>query len=228
MENKNTGLKILVIILSLLVVALTGYLVYDKVLSKEDNNDTTNKDEIDTALLNSLYDMLGINNDNNYYGDCLNYFISNNNYQNNAQKIFSLYASYKNLNTNRHNNENCNSDCEIALSCAECASISKEEGNKIIKLYNLNNLTLKELPGIDTDYVYVSGIPVGTCHYKVTHNTNAEYLDKDSVMITDNQVVTDYEWPEESQINSTKNQTVTYTFEKDNNGNYYLNSVNVK
>lgn len=38
MENKNTGLKIMVIILCLLVVGLSGYIVYDKVLSEEKEN----------------------------------------------------------------------------------------------------------------------------------------------------------------------------------------------
>ena len=38
MENKNTGLKIMVIILCILVVGLSGYIVYDKVLSDEKEN----------------------------------------------------------------------------------------------------------------------------------------------------------------------------------------------
>lgn len=45
MENKNTGLKIMVIILCLLVVGLSGYIVYDKVLNKEDNVQDTNSNE---------------------------------------------------------------------------------------------------------------------------------------------------------------------------------------
>ena len=43
MENKNTCLKVLVILLSVLVIVLSGYIVYDKVLSK-DNNEITNVD----------------------------------------------------------------------------------------------------------------------------------------------------------------------------------------
>ena len=46
MKNKNIGLKVSVIILSILVVALGGYVVYDKVLSdnnkQEDNTDIEN------------------------------------------------------------------------------------------------------------------------------------------------------------------------------------------
>lgn len=49
MEKKNTGLIVLVVILSLLVVGLGGYIVYDKVLDKEDsniNNDVKDNDNI--------------------------------------------------------------------------------------------------------------------------------------------------------------------------------------
>lgn len=42
MEKKNTGLIVLVVILSLLVVGLGGYIVYDKVLNKEDSNINNN------------------------------------------------------------------------------------------------------------------------------------------------------------------------------------------
>lgn len=38
MENKNTGLKVMVIILCLLVLGLSGYIVYDKVFSDEKEN----------------------------------------------------------------------------------------------------------------------------------------------------------------------------------------------
>lgn len=40
MEKKNIGMKVAIIILSLLVVGLTGYVVYDKVLSDNDTNIT--------------------------------------------------------------------------------------------------------------------------------------------------------------------------------------------
>ena len=43
MEKKNTGLIIIVIVLSVLVVGLSGYIVYDKILST--SNTTTNQKE---------------------------------------------------------------------------------------------------------------------------------------------------------------------------------------
>lgn len=42
MEKKNTGLKVFISILSILVVALFGYIVYDKVLNK--NTDVENNE----------------------------------------------------------------------------------------------------------------------------------------------------------------------------------------
>jgi hypothetical protein len=57
MENKNTGLKVTVVILCLIVLGLSGYIVYDKVLSKEENvqdtiddkNNNENRDEQDIS-----------------------------------------------------------------------------------------------------------------------------------------------------------------------------------
>lgn len=77
MENKNTGLKVLVIILCLLVVGLSGYIVYDKVLSDEkepnqgtnDNNDkkilyiVTDEKSVEKKYLTEDYN--GIDNKNN-------------------------------------------------------------------------------------------------------------------------------------------------------------------
>ena len=45
MENKNTGLKILAILLSILVVVLGGYIVYDKLLSNNDVDSTIDNNE---------------------------------------------------------------------------------------------------------------------------------------------------------------------------------------
>ena len=64
MENKNTGLKIMVIILCILVVGLGGYIVYDKVLSNDKEN---------------VQDMNGNENDTN----------KNNNENNNGNDVYT-------------------------------------------------------------------------------------------------------------------------------------------
>ena len=49
MEKKNTGLIVLVVVLSLLVVGLGGYIVYDKMLDKN-INDSDNKGKNEVSL----------------------------------------------------------------------------------------------------------------------------------------------------------------------------------
>ena len=69
MERKNNGLMVLVIILSILVVGLGGYIIYDKVINvgenndkvvdndniKENNNDNVENDAERSAALKSYY-----------------------------------------------------------------------------------------------------------------------------------------------------------------------------
>ena len=49
MEKKNVGMKVAIVILCLLIVGLTGYIVYDKVFSKDNDkcvdNNISNRDE---------------------------------------------------------------------------------------------------------------------------------------------------------------------------------------
>lgn len=199
----------------------------DNINSSNDNitQETTN-DRIDSALLNILYDILGINTGEK--GDCLNYFLSSNNYKNNAKLIFGLYAQQNGLSTYHYESVACNEECKKAYSCGECSSIKKNDANKITKLYGLDNLKFNELPGFKDEYAYVTVLPTGVCHYKVTHDASGAYLDSNTIRITDKQIVTDYVFGEDNKINSTKNQTVTYDFKKDNNGNYYLSQIIVK
>ena len=78
MENKNTGLVVLVIILSLLVIGLGGYIVYDKVLNKDTsngvqdvNNEISNEieDETNNSFANNEFDFN--TNCNAEYSSCV-------------------------------------------------------------------------------------------------------------------------------------------------------------
>lgn len=254
-KSKNNGLILLVIVLFVLVLGLGGYIVYDKALSNNNNqtnttdNNTNNNSEIDSAVLNNLYDVLGINWNTKTlaghegelydYGNCLNYLLSNNNYKDasttygsNAKRIFAIYASHINANTSvsRRNSSKCGDECQRQLSCADCGSILKTNADKIIRQYNLNDYKLTELAGFDTDYTYLSSGTQynGSCHYDVKHDLNSKYVDNNTIEITDKQVATDYDALDSSKITSTKNQEVTYTFKKDSDGNYYLSQVSVK
>ena len=61
MENKNTGMKVAIIILSILVVGLTSYIVYDKVLNHDNTHIEENKDE---EIINNESNQVVNNNTN--------------------------------------------------------------------------------------------------------------------------------------------------------------------
>lgn len=69
MDNKNTGLKVLVVVLSILVLALSGYIVYDKVLNKnelplennigtENNNEENVSSDITEQEIKNIFDFV--------------------------------------------------------------------------------------------------------------------------------------------------------------------------
>ena len=88
MEKKNTGLIVLVIILSLLVVGLGGFIIYDKVFSNkventkdESNNVITENNQINQKENNN---SSSVENTNDY--DC----ISQNNIEVDYSKLFDM------------------------------------------------------------------------------------------------------------------------------------------
>ena len=230
-KNKN-GVNLLLIVIIVILVVLcvlfaTGTINHsiNSTKTNENGENTITENEVDSAIVNYLYEVLGINWESG--GDCLSYLLSNNDYKSNAQIIFSSYAGKKHLGTERRNHYNCGTECQQQLSCAECVSIFKTDAEQIKKLYGFDNLSFKELSGIESDYVFSTGMPAGACHYKVEHDPSCQYVDANTIKVIDNQVATDYVFGEET-VNSTKNQTVAYIFSKDSNGNYYLDSVTVK
>lgn len=105
MENKNTGLKVLVIVLSVLVVVLSGCIVYDKVLSNESdlsngNNDINNNETITKTNLLDREKLEKYKNNDGVYG---------------IQKQFSE--------TNYHTKLNLIGDVEVCLK-SDCKKIT--------------------------------------------------------------------------------------------------------
>ena len=247
-KNKNGVIALLVVIivilLTLVILLATDTInLKSDVKCKDDNSTVVVDSEIDSALLNYLYDMLGINweGTSSYSGDCLNYFLTDNNYRtvkndyaSNAQRVFSLYASHMGWGSKDiYNDSRCGTECKKKFSCAECTNILKKSADKVVKVYNLDTkyLSLSDIPDFDNYYAFSTGVVAGTCHYEVKHDLSSRYADSNTIEITDNQVVTDYVWPEgkeKNEINSTKEKNVTYTFKKDTDGDYHLDSVNVK
>ncbi len=251
-EKKNNGVIVLLIVIIAILLILctlfaTGKISFSKNKHIDINSDNNMKKEIDTALLNNLYDIIGIGWDLDAVegiekystANCLNYYLSDNDYKknlneygSNAQRIFALYIGHIGGNTafNKRNSSSCDEQCQRQLSCSDCNSVLKTTGDRVKKLYDLDDFQLTELAGFNTDYVYLSGGTqyIGICHYDIAHNLSSRYIDNDVIEIVDRQVVTDYDSEKDDEVLSTKHQDVTYTFKKDLDKNYYLSSVVVK
>ena len=186
----------------------------------------------------SLYGIIGIIPIDQYYrNDCLNVTISNNNFKDNFKTIFSWYASLMNLNTYHYKDSKCQSseECKRAYSCAACTSITKKNAEEILKIYNFDNDFsdfLFPLPVYDDEYFYGSYTNHPEfCEFYVKHDINSFYLNSSDIRIIDNQNVIEYGYADshsDDNIKNSKNQTVTYDFVKDSDGNYYLSNVDVK
>lgn len=276
MKNNKTTIAI-ISILAVLVVLLGGYIVYDKILKEEPNNqndvgtkneESTNKEQnnqhltenndsdnfklnnqgIEKEELNQVLDMLGLkeyNNKENHNedNDCLNYYVSNQDFRNNSKEIFVWYLSVHNMGTYHEDAMiYVDKDNKIEVSvynCADCGSTTKKNAEKIIGLYKLTGMDkhFGEMPEpykkteYTINYFDLSGKHPLMCNIKTSHDVVAKYDNNNNIIITDIQNVTEYEEyydKIEENITSTKNQTVTYEFKKDTTGSYYLSNVEVK
>lgn len=276
MEKKEKVLVVLVIILSIFVILLSSYFIYDKVLNKETENNineninegnspTEDNEKIDITKkfklenngvvesdLNEVFDMLGLYEyyHSNLYtsfdsdNECLNYYMSQDDYKKNSKEIFAWHVITHEMGTDtgqtaiiRDVDGDGKADIDACGGAADCGSIRISDANKIIKIYNLTGMNeyLSEMPEPYKDaeylinYYTLTGMHPIMCNIETKHNVIAEYNELKNLIITDTQHVTEYGFYEESeQIKSQKEKIVTYTFEKDSDGNYYLDSVNVK
>lgn len=204
---------------------------------KVNNNSVTEND------LNTAFDVLGLaqSSDEVYKNNCLNAYVSDANYKGNSKKIFVWYVISHKLETN-HGNEilrdvdgDGKADVGACGGAADCGTIKKSDATKIIKLYGLTNMNdqFEEMLAPYTDeyiinYYNLSGLHPITCNVSTKHDITAKYDDKKNIIIIDNQNVTEYGYLGESdQVKSQKDQTVTYILKNDNN-DYYLDSVSVK
>ena len=277
MKTNKTTIAI-ISILAVLVLLLGGYIVYDKVLKEEPNNqnDVGNKNEestnnneqnnqninennnsdnfklnnegISKKDLNEVLDMLGLkeyNNKENHNEDneCLNYYVSKQDFRNNSKEIFVWYLSVHNMGTYHEDAMiYVDKDNKIEVSvynCADCGSTTIKNAEKIIGLYKLTGMDkhFGEMPEpyknteYTINYFDLSGKHPLMCNIKTSHDIVAKYDNNNNIIITDIQNVTEYEEyydKIEENITNTKNQTVTYEFKKDTTGSYYLSNVEVK
>ena len=262
-KKNNSGLIVLIIFLFLLVLGLGGYIVYDKLIL---SNNTTNNNESDNTSpstiiedkdglkidnngltlsdLNNALDILGIAEPKEevYDDNCMNSYISDNNFRNNSKEIFVWYVVSHKLGTNYGNALTVDTDGDgvnDASACggaADCGSIRKSDAERIVKLYGLTNMEeqFKEMPAPYTEQYLINYFNLShkhpiTCNISTKHNLIAKYDNDKNIIIIDKQNVTEYDGyvDMKTQVKSQKDQTVTYTLKKDNT-NYYLDSVEVK
>jgi len=266
-------LIVIIVILSALCILLaTGTISFksndvdankqnDNITDNNQNDEDTNidiakkfkleNDNVDEKDLNEVFDILGLYEyyHSNIYSsfdnknECLNNYISQNDFRKNNKEIFAWYSLIHNMGTNtgqtaiiRDGDGDGKADIAVCGGAADCGSIRISDANKIIGLYKLTGMDeyLDEMPEPYKNSEYVinyyelTGMHPIMCNIESNHNINAKY-DNKNLIIVDNQNVTEYGFFEESeQIKSQKDKVVTYTFKKDNNNKYYLDNVNVK
>ena len=244
---------LLVIVLSAAGVAL-GFFLFNKFGNKGENEpveqdvvddntpvtlseNTINNTNVDSPKLNEVLTALGIASTNSLANNnILNYYLSVENYKDNAKDII-VYAS---INTEGKTSSeielpegyDLKSDVGACSDSVGCALISKEDAEKVMKLYNLgDDLTKYYYKSSEIDDVYgihYSGSLVlaqfnGT-DAGIKHNLVAEIANENAIKISDNQVITYYDDLGSVQ---TKNLNVTYLFKSSNTGSYYLDNVSV-
>lgn len=244
---------LLVIVLAAAGVAL-GFFLFNKFGNKGENEpveqdvvddntpvtlseNTINNTNVDSPKLNEVLTALGIASNNSLANNnILNYYLSVENYKDNAKDII-VYAS---INTEGKTSSeielpegyDLKSDVGACSDSVGCALISKEDAEKVMKLYNLgDDLTKYYYKSSEIDDVYgihYSGSLVlaqfNGADAGIKHNLVAEIANENAIKISDNQVITYYDDLGSVQ---TKNLNVTYLFKSSNTGSYYLDNVSV-
>lgn len=244
MEKKNTGLIVLVVVLCLLLGGFMGYFVGGKYFNKNNEtiigNDNKDSEIVSLEVLNELYNIVGILPENEEHSNnCLNSVLSVEDYQNNIKEIFSWYAYIHDLNTHHDDATMCVSKdiCNISVyNAAAGRSILKSDATAIMSLYNLSNIDdfFNEISSpYENEYAYTSIGPVSgyTCNdLEIKHDISSEYIDSNSIRITDNQNIIKKEYNADETVSnkSEKNQVIIYEFAKNSNNKYYLTKVIVK
>lgn len=202
------------------------------------NNNVINNVNVDVTNLRNVLSIIGIasttqENNNNI----LNYYVSNENYKENAREIISYYGGSNNL-----FNVLPTDVCEGA----QCSIISKDNAMKILKLYNFDgNITdyfitnenykiednlLKTDYDLESEYLFTfrtdTSIPAfaNGDEFNITHNVTSENIEDNNIKIEDIQVLNYYD---ENGNVSTTNRTVTYNFVQNENNDYSLSSVSI-
>ena len=248
-KGMSTLLKILIFVLLIVIGISLGFILYQKFgnnntepTDNSTNNQTAlndnviNNDTVELVNLTKVLNIVGIAStglvSNN---DLLTYYVSNNNYQENAKEIISYYAKANNL---------FETLPEDVCEGNHCVVIAKDKVLEIFKMYNLGgNITdyfvtdgstqdnlLKTDYSFEDKYLFPDRKDIETPdfangnEFKIGHNMTANYENETTIKVVDNQKITYYE---NSDV-KTSDKVVTYEFRQDDTKEYYLYQVTVE
>ena len=250
-KKRNPIMIVLILILLTAIGVALGVFLFNKFGNKDNsesettsveepvnvnlNSNTINGGDVDTNILNSVLNIVGIASSNNVRNnDLLNYYLSNNDYMDKINDIIAYSAVNSEGNTSSEINypEDYDkmSDVGACTDAVNCALISKTDAELLLKRYNLGtDLTKYFYKSSEIDDVY--GI-----HYEeynsslfegdnlgIIHNVNATVPNNTDISVSDIQTIN---YNENGNMQSI-NKNVTYIFKLGEDNNYYLDSVTV-
>ena len=234
--------NILITVLSILVIALSAFIVYDKFIKKDDkkedslpvdNNKKEEKDELTPDALNELYSLIGINTDKEFtYCSNINMALLSHNGlisdmdKGNKQEILYYYAwksGYMVTVTGDEYNY-----CKSGIN-EECRGLSKENYLKIAKKYNITD----DFDTVFDDFERYNGLVVNTwinlggCSDITKHTLETKY-ENNTIVMEDKIDYYDFLRGEDGNYPFIDTKNAKYTFNKLSDGTYALYSVENK
>ena len=215
MEYKKGNItSILLVIIVLCLIGANGVVIYNKITKKDDNSssqnttvNTKNKKEVDSATLNTLKGLIDIFDNPNLSLYSLAGSIDILPSEQKGLIIWYYTRDTRNKVTDEEKYDGC------ALNTGGCSTLSKEEYNKVLKLYGMKTFDDSVRKEIDDVYVYSDDYSQTIGFTNLVVDISAEYNDKDIIVISK----LSYE-----AGNDVKSDTKKYTFKLDSTNNYYL------
>lgn len=234
MENQNKKnskgiIILLIVIIFIILLFVTGIISFEIVEEKNLNVEVSDKVKNDISNF-----LTGTTNSLNPLKDCYANALSDNNYKENAKNFIAMRITYTNRSdviSEPYNLSNCSDKCQELLSKDGNVLLNKETVDKLMKMYNLNDINkyFTPLPGYENEYFVLEisdEINNWKCNYKIDHDMEFKYIAKNTIQVIDKQIVKEYDNIQYTDVpqgiiygNELKstNRTVTYTIEENNN-----------
>lgn len=240
-DNSKIGLIVLVIILSVLVIGLSSYLIYDKLINNKEENIVDNKEKnknIKDDVLAELLPIIGLNNDNKTSKDCDS--LSPKFIFEGSKRLdsYSKYQAYTLVTYNYYQNYSKNNfaNLEMCLKPGEpapggsCYAYSKNILKDIVKkydfAYSFDEIFAEYIQNEDDDNYYMWNSLTGVCadYEEFKRNISSWYgyatdvdnnvTDDEFITIRDNVSLKYFNGDDSSRI-------IYYTFKKSDDNNKY-------